>query len=1327
MTVIVPKDKPSTLTDLLYVRHIQESTALIGFLNADGELTKSLSYTDIYENARRDASRLLSAGLRPGKDIVVTSFSDHDSHIRLFWACCFIGVPVCPIPPLHPDPSRQKLFFEHLNVLFHKPTLISNESTIEIVTALVPDFRTISLYALNGVKTIHASHDALVYPNWKPKPSDTVCLMLTSGSTGNSKGVPLRHSNMLSSVRGKSKHHGTTSSSKFLNWIAFDHVACVTEVHLHALESNANQYHVAPTAIISKPRSLLEWCHRYRITYTFSPNFLLAQICREVAAAPYNAQDLDLSAVRAFISGGESVPIKAAVEFSDIIERHGAPRSSLRGGFGMTETGAGCIYDTRPIVRNVESSDVKYLSLGQCCDGVSVRTVDPATGLVCPPLTQGQLQISGPSVFGEYYNNPVATADSFSTDGWFITGDTALLDLEGNLHLVGRDKDCVNINGVKHPSVDVEHYIEDTSVIGAMKTFTYVCPMRLANADTETYVVFYQHELRVEDELSDADLVAIVKTNNTIRNACVVFCSQAPHIILPLPRKYFVKTSLGKISRSTLVTAYTQGAFAALESTLSRLATKALSSDATPLNSVEQVVFESVNSIFDLDGLTRSSNLFDLGASSMHLMRLKQALQTLFSVADIPTIEMLKRPVIGELCDYLGTLVDANASTTPVHYNPLVCLDPNGSKPPLFLVHPGVGEILVFINLARVLKDDRPVYALRARGFDGEEAFKSFSEMVDTYTVAIEAQYPSGPYFVGGYSFGGAVAFEIGKKLEAKGKVVAFVGVFNLPPHIAFRMHELVWVEVVLNLLMFLSLIDVSAFTPLKLELAKIHPEATLDSQPTNAAQIIEWLLERADRKRLGELQLKTTEFVNWSRVAYDLTCTGRSYEPSGRVNNALTTIFCAIPLPSMGTREEFKRDRLAAWENFSGPRFEMIDVDGEHYTMVSETHVESFAVHLKGALRRAEEFIPRPLPVPPPTMSNKQNFTKIPIIDFSLAEVDSAAYLEQLRFAVEDVGFGVFVNVPGFEDSFQKELFSQADELFRKPQEWKDALGTGESYALRGYFRADQVPGPHKAHAEAYRFGADLPEPTSYNGGEVPFWLRLHEGPNQWPASTDLPQFRQNMEALFERYRSLNLVLNHHICQLLDIPDVALNDYFPEKTEFNSAIWHYLPLTKDIQSAARNGFAQGMHEHRDPSTFLTCLIQSRAGLQAQNYEGEWIDIPMVPGGVVCNIGMQLMKLTGGKLVATTHRVNTLKIEEDRYTIPYVLSTRLEKAVVPLPKYADGVLATAHAAPNPKILKLMSIEDPLVRSGYARLSLFPYATQKLYPKEFEEARQLGIV
>lgn len=60
-----------------------------------------------------------------------------------------------------------------------------------------------------------------------------------TGSTGQPKAVVLRHAQIISSCRGKLAHHLTSHQSRFLNWIAFDHVACLTEIHIHALLANA--------------------------------------------------------------------------------------------------------------------------------------------------------------------------------------------------------------------------------------------------------------------------------------------------------------------------------------------------------------------------------------------------------------------------------------------------------------------------------------------------------------------------------------------------------------------------------------------------------------------------------------------------------------------------------------------------------------------------------------------------------------------------------------------------------------------------------------------------------------------------------------------------------------------------------------------------------------------------------------------------------------------------------------------------------------------------------------------------------------------------------
>ena len=63
---------------------------------------------------------------------------------------------------------------------------------------------------------------------------------------------------------------------------------------------------------------------------------------------------------------------------------------------------------------------------------------------------RGSLELTGEAIFKGYYNNPVATAEAFTSDGWFRTGDNAYMDDQGHLHLDGRTKEMININGVKY-------------------------------------------------------------------------------------------------------------------------------------------------------------------------------------------------------------------------------------------------------------------------------------------------------------------------------------------------------------------------------------------------------------------------------------------------------------------------------------------------------------------------------------------------------------------------------------------------------------------------------------------------------------------------------------------------------------------------------------------------------------------------------------------------------------------------------------------------------------------------------------------------------------
>ncbi|KAJ7599203.1 AMP-dependent synthetase and ligase [Mycena floridula] len=934
---------PQTLPELLHIRALENThDEAISFIDPQTQATTSISHRQLFDSSIVYASRLLAAGLKRS-DIVLSSFTDHESHIRLFWACCMAGIVFCPLPALHPDESRQVLLFEHLQLLFGTPTLVAQQRTVVHIRRLCPDLQCLETETLPSDEI----HSKLVSPVIHPSPSDPVCFMLTSGSTGNSKAVVLRHSNILSSIRGKIAHHGSSSDSRFLNWIAFDHVACVTEVHLQALQANARQWHLSPSAIIHRPVLLLELVSRLKITYIFSPNFLLAQILRD--HREYRDSTLDFSRLVAFISGGEAVPMDTAVEFADLLENHGAQRNVLRGGFGMSETGAGCIYDTRPIPRATSSKITQFLSLGKCCPGVEMRVVADATctrPLQCGKV--GHLQLRGSSVFSKYFGNEQATMESFTSDGWFITGDLALVDEEANLHLQGREKECIIINGVKYLPKDVCRYIEDSSVSGIIPGQVYVSSLRLDGAATETYVIFYQHSLILDDELNSPE---IIETNYTIARLATVFCSAPPHAVLPLPATAFVKTALGKISTSQLVKSLLKEEYDHIQSNLQ---TRVESLQPLDISApIEKILVETLRKVFMIETpqLYRSDNIFLFGASSMHLLRLKQSLQDQLSISNIPTIELLKRPLLGDLIDFLSTQTEKEAVP---EYQPLVCLSSSGSKPPLFLIHPGVGEILVFVNLAHKL-EDRPVYALRARGFEYDETpFESLGEMVNFYTSAIESCHP-GPYYIAGYSYGGAVAFEVAKALESHEKPVAFLGIFNLPPFIQFRMHELTWSEVFINLCVFLSLFPEGSLDSLRESLSLRFPQYQLqDGIPEDISAPVRYILDKGDQNRLQQLDLSMDAFVRWVKVAFAVNLTGKNYTPTGRVNGALMTVFCAVPLSSMGSRTEFKEERLSQWREFCGDKFEMVDVEGEHYTMLSETHVTSFSSRLKEALARA-------------------------------------------------------------------------------------------------------------------------------------------------------------------------------------------------------------------------------------------------------------------------------------------------------------------------------------------------------------------------------------
>lgn len=251
--------------------------------------------------------------------------------------------------------------------------------------------------------------------------------------------------------------------------------------------------------------------------------------------------------------------------------------------------------------------------------------------------------------------------------------------------------------------------------------------------------------------------------------------------------------------------------------------------------------------------------------------------------------------------------------------------------------------VLVFVSLAQQLaSDERPVFALRARGFEpGQTCFNSVAEMVSVYVSSIRSRQPKGPYALGGYSYGAMVAFELAKELQSRGETVQFLAAFNLPPYIAWRMRHLTWIPCFFHLCMFLRLVNEDWVEERLKDVQSIRSR-------TEAKALVRQV---QDSDRWDELGLDGTALETWADISYGLQRLAVDYEPSGMVKTM--DIFHAVPLKAAASsRKEWLENHLWKWNEFCSTRPRFYEVGGEHYTMLDPDHVVAFAETLRIAMR---------------------------------------------------------------------------------------------------------------------------------------------------------------------------------------------------------------------------------------------------------------------------------------------------------------------------------------------------------------------------------------
>lgn len=331
------------------------------------------------------------------------------------------------------------------------------------------------------------------------------------------------------------------------------------------------------------------------------------------------------------------------------------------------------------------------------------------------------------------------------------------------------------------------------------------------------------------------------------------------------------------------------------------------------------------------------------------------------------------------------------------------------------------------------------------------------------------------------------------------------------------------------------------------------------------------------------------------------------------------------------------------------GDRFCISDIDA---------HGRPMARHL-AVIQAYGDFVPFPArhfleASPRHTARTSAPFSAVPVINVAAIDSgDDAAErlaVEHLRKAAAKVGF-FHVTGHGIAPTLFNRLQDAAQRFFALPAEEKMQSYIGWSTNHRGYVPEGEEEfgygsdGRKRDRKEAFDLALDL-------GADVVPPGHPMLGPNQWP---DMAGFREDVMAYYSAVFELGRKLLHGFALALGKPASSF-DHLVTTPPSQLRLIHY-PYDPDAVDV------QGIGAHTDYECF-TLLLATSPGLEVMNGAGQWIDAPPVEGGLIVNIGDMLEYWSGGKFVATSHRVR--KVAEERYSFPLFFAVDYDVEISPL-------------------------------------------------------------
>jgi amino acid adenylation domain-containing protein len=569
-------------------------------------------------------------------------------------------------------------------------------------------------------------------PDSGAKPSNLAYIIYTSGSTGKPKGAMILHRGLVNYLWWAIRAYAveTGGSVPVHSSISFD--LTVTSLYPALLAGGKVELLPEDVGAQNLLAALRSARNRSLVKITPAHLELISQQLSPAEAA---------GMTRTFVIGGENLLAESLR-----LWRESAPGTRLINEYGPTETVVGCcVYEVQP-----QDPGNGAIPIGRPIANTQLYVLDSNLQPVAPGV-MGELYIGGAGVARGYLNRPELTQERFLPDPFsresearlYKTGDLARYRADGILEYLGRTDNQVKVRGYRIELGEIEATLA-------------------GHPDVQSCAV-----LAREDEPGTKQLVGYVVPREeppTVEALQTFLKERLPEYMAPARFVFldsFPLTPNGKVDRKALPAPSHEDVATAREY-------------VAPRTEVQKSLAAIWAELLKLERVGIHDDFFELGGHSLMAMRVLSQVRDAFGV-DLPLATLLEAPTI----DALSKFLDKEAPPAP-SWSLLVPMRPDGTKPPLFLMHAHGGNVLEYHALVHHLDPDQPVYAFQAKGLNGDAVKDtSVEKMAAAFIEELRAFQPEGPYYLGGFCLGGLLALEMALQLTAAGQEVALVAVIQ--------------------------------------------------------------------------------------------------------------------------------------------------------------------------------------------------------------------------------------------------------------------------------------------------------------------------------------------------------------------------------------------------------------------------------------------------------------------------------------------------------------------------------------------------------------------